>query len=296
MIAKTAQNFPSNQTRMSNTGNTSRFELKNLFTWFKDKESDNYLDASITHHAIFNELCLRIRDDARIVTVDTATALNLLCRNSNQVHVINSNISDQAKLEIQCKAIVHLVDYAAVLKFLTFPNQSDNLKRYQRHLQKQLSPQAFAYWEKKNLFGQARYTQFKKNSESLLPQNARISATSATYPQAPLPLYLQEAEFIQLRKKIKDLHQHPYSLLGFLQEQESASIGSFFLKDQVNQLSKEEMLAICHEIHRCALPGAQIILQSQDETAILDCILAAQLEKHWYLSRSIAPFFVFSKR
>lgn len=306
MMIKTAQNFP-NPSQLGHTSNSSKFDIKKLFAWFKFKDfnnlnnSNNFLDISITHQAIFNELSLRIRDDLRIVTVDTATALNLLSGSNSQVHVINSNIADQATLEIQCSAILHLVDYPAVVKFLSVPNQVDNQKRYLRHLQKQLSPQALAYWEKKDLFGRARYAHFKKNTPTVLPPSVMCDLkhhTINTYPQVrnDLPVYLQEHQFIELRNKIRHLHQHHQSLLSFLETQKNASIGSFFLKDQIKELSQEEMLATCLEIDRCSIPGAQLIVQSQDEQAILDCISASQLEKNWYLSRSLAPFFVFSKR
>lgn len=110
-------------------------------------------------------LALDLKPTANIVTIAAGAchALAYLISKPAAIHCIDENSAQLALLEIKAKALIHLPDYDAVLKFLAQPHQSDNLKRYQRHLRANLSDSASHYWQKRNLLGRPRYYAFSKN-------------------------------------------------------------------------------------------------------------------------------------
>ncbi|MBC3873523.1 DUF3419 family protein [Undibacterium flavidum] len=110
-------------------------------------------------------LALDLKPAANIVTITAGAchALAYLSCKPAAIHCVDENSAQLALLEIKAKALIHLPDYDAVLKFLAQPHQSDNLKRYQRHLRANLSEAASHYWQKRNLLGRPRYYAFSNN-------------------------------------------------------------------------------------------------------------------------------------
>lgn len=132
----------------------SRFQANNrliqLQTW-----ADSHIDLQ----------ALDIKPAANIVTI-TAGACHALAYLSSKpaaIHCVDENFAQLALLEIKAKALIHLPDYDAVLKFLAQAQQTDNLKRYQRHLRANLSDQASRYWQQRDLFARPRYYAFSQN-------------------------------------------------------------------------------------------------------------------------------------
>lgn len=110
-------------------------------------------------------LALNLKPAANIVTIAAGAchALAYLTTKPAVIHCVDQNLAQLALLEIKAKALIHLPDYDAVLKFLAQPHQIDNLKRYQRHIRANLSEQASRYWQQRNLFARPRYYAFSQN-------------------------------------------------------------------------------------------------------------------------------------
>lgn len=110
-------------------------------------------------------LALNLKPAANIVTIAAGAchALAYLSAKPAVIHCVDQNSAQLALLEIKAKALIHLPDYDAVLKFLAQPRQIDNLKRYQRHIRANLSEQASRYWQQRNLFARPRYYAFSQN-------------------------------------------------------------------------------------------------------------------------------------
>ncbi len=139
------------------------FSAKQFFSEAKPQnkliQSQTWADSHIDLEA------LALKPAANIVTIAAGAchALAYLSTKPAAVHCVDNNPAQLALLEIKAKALMHLPDYDAVLKFLALPKQSDNLKRYQRHLRANLSDQASRYWQQRNLLGRPRYYAFSQN-------------------------------------------------------------------------------------------------------------------------------------
>ena len=105
---------------------------------------------------------LQLRPGANILTISSGgcNALAYLSAEPAAVHAVDLNAAHLAMLDIKQKAIKHLPDYDAVLAFLGDASQSDNIKRYQRHIRTHLSEDASHFWESRSLSGKARYHYF----------------------------------------------------------------------------------------------------------------------------------------
>ncbi|MET3138547.1 S-adenosylmethionine-diacylglycerol 3-amino-3-carboxypropyl transferase [Undibacterium sp. GrIS 1.2] len=113
---------------------------------------------------------LQLKPGANILTISSGgcNALAYLAANPNAVHAVDLNAAHLAMLDMKKKAIKHLPDYDAVLAFLGKADQSDNLKRYQRHIRPHLSEDASNFWESRSLtgklIGKPRYHYFSDNA------------------------------------------------------------------------------------------------------------------------------------
>ena len=109
---------------------------------------------------------LQLKPGANILTISSGgcNALAYLSAEPAAVHAVDLNGAHLAMLEIKKQAIKHLPDYDAVVHFLGNASQPDNLKRYQRHIRRHLSPEASTFWESRSLFGKARYHYFTNNA------------------------------------------------------------------------------------------------------------------------------------
>nr|WP_315468754.1 DUF3419 family protein [uncultured Undibacterium sp.] len=149
--------FP-NKTTILDSFSASKF-FADLKPQHKLIQSQTWADSHI------DLLALDLKPAANIVTIAAGAchALAYLSTKPAAIHCVDDNPAQLALLEIKAKALIHLPDYDAVLKFLAQPHQSDNLKRYQRHLRANLSDQASHYWQKRNLIGRPRYFAFSEN-------------------------------------------------------------------------------------------------------------------------------------
>lgn len=139
------------------------FSASQLFT--KRKAQNKLIQSQTWADSHIDLLALDLKPAANIVTIAAGAchALAYLSTKPAAIHCVDDNQAQLALLEIKAKALIHLPDYDAVLKFLAQPHQSDNLKRYQRHLRANLSDNASHYWQKRNFLGRPRYYAFSEN-------------------------------------------------------------------------------------------------------------------------------------
>lgn len=160
----------------SKTAILDSFSVSNFFAELKPQhkliQSQTWADSHI------DLLALDLKPAANIVTIAAGAchALAYLSAKPAAIHCIDNNPAQLALLEIKAKALIHLPDYDAVLKFLAQPHQGDNLKRYQRHLRANLSDQASHYWQKRNLLGRPRYYAFSENLQEHGYYNSSLRA------------------------------------------------------------------------------------------------------------------------
>jgi len=105
---------------------------------------------------------LALKPGANILTISSGgcNALAYLSANPAAVHAVDLNAAHLAMLNMKQMAIKHLPDYDAVLAYLGDANQSDNIKRYKRHIREHLSDDASNFWESRSISGQPRYHYF----------------------------------------------------------------------------------------------------------------------------------------
>ena len=150
-------------------------------------------------------LALDLQPAANIVTIAAGAchALAYLSTKPAAIHCVDENPAQLALLEIKAKALIHLPDYDAVLKFLALPHQSDNLKRYQRHLRANLSDQASHYWQHRNLVGRPRYYAFRDNLQEHGYYNSSLRALRFILKQMGARFdQLQQAKNLAQQNKI----------------------------------------------------------------------------------------------
>jgi S-adenosylmethionine-diacylglycerol 3-amino-3-carboxypropyl transferase len=183
-------------------------------------------------------IALDLKPAANIVTIAAGAchALAYLSAKPAAIHCVDENSAQLALLEIKAKALIHLPDYDAVLKFLAQPHQRDNLKRYQRHLRANLSDQASHYWQKRTLLGRPRYYAFSENLQEhgyyntslralrfiLIQLGARFDKLHQAKDLAQQNLIFEQAILPALQNKyFQFLMQRRYVLnrLGFNQNQ-----------------------------------------------------------------------------
>ncbi|MBC3869368.1 DUF3419 family protein [Undibacterium oligocarboniphilum] len=105
---------------------------------------------------------LQLRPGANILTISSGgcNALAYLSAEPAAVHAVDLNAAHLAMLNMKQQAIKHLPDYDAVLAYLGNADQTDNLKRYKRHIRQHLSDDASNFWESRSLTGKPRYHYF----------------------------------------------------------------------------------------------------------------------------------------
>lgn len=189
-------------------------------------------------------LALNLKPASNIVTISAGACHALAYLNSKPaaVHCVDENPAQLALLEIKTKAIAHLPDYDAVLQFLLNPGQSDNLKRYQRHIRGNLSVSASKYWQSRNFLGQPRYQIFSQNLQKHGLYNISLSCLrfilkklGADFKSMLSAQTLEQQKIIFDQAILPALHRKS---LRFLINQQSILRGLGFNQNQITQLKQ----------------------------------------------------------
>jgi S-adenosylmethionine-diacylglycerol 3-amino-3-carboxypropyl transferase len=195
-------------------------------------------------------LALNLKPAANIVTISAGAchALAYLQGKPAAVHCVDENPAQLALLEMKTKAIAHLPDYDAVLQFLLNPGQSDNLKRYQRHIRRNLSESASKYWQSRNFLGQPRYQIFSQDLQKHGLYNISLNCLrfvlkklGADFKKILSAQTLEQQQSIFDQAILPALHKKS---LRFLMNQQSILRGLGFSQNQIAQLKK------VHEAHQ----------------------------------------------
>ncbi len=91
----------------------------------------------------------------------------------------------------------------------------------------------------------------------------------ATGTAAPLPPYLQRANFDKLRSRIGDVDVQHRSFTEYLAAKDAASLDAYVLLDAQDWMTDTMLNDLWREIERTARPGARVIFRTAGEESIL---------------------------
>jgi S-adenosylmethionine-diacylglycerol 3-amino-3-carboxypropyl transferase len=108
----------------------------------------------------------------------------------------------------------------------------------------------------------------------------------------PLPPYLQEQHFENLRDRVSGVTVNRTSFTDALLAMPSASVDRYVLLDAQDWMNDAQLAALWSEITRTAVPGARVIFRTAGETTILPGRVPADTLSRWCyhedLSRQLA--------
>ncbi len=100
-------------------------------------------------------------------------------------------------------------------------------------------------------------------------------------PDAPLPPWLQPANFDALRSRVDRLSVHHADFTGHLRAQPDASLDRYVLLDAQDWMDDGQLTALWREILRTARPGARVLFRTAAEPTLLPGRVPEDILARW---------------
>ncbi|MBO6814462.1 MAG: DUF3419 family protein [Rhizobiaceae bacterium] len=100
-------------------------------------------------------------------------------------------------------------------------------------------------------------------------------------PSGPLPPYLKEANFAQIRERSDRISIENVSFTERLKREPDNSMGGYVLLDAQDWMNDNQLNELWNEITRTAAPGARVIFRTAAEPTLLPGRVADHILKQW---------------
>ena len=107
-------------------------------------------------------------------------------------------------------------------------------------------------------------------------------------PDAPLPPYLQPANYAKVRDRINRIDWRHVNFTDHLREQPDASLDRYILLDAQDWMSDEQLTDLWQQITRTARPGARVLFRTAAEETLLPGRVPDETLSRWDYSEAEA--------
>ncbi|MBB3955904.1 DUF3419 family protein [Novosphingobium sediminicola] len=107
-------------------------------------------------------------------------------------------------------------------------------------------------------------------------------------PDAPLPPYLQPANYAKVRDRIDRIDWRHVNFTDHLREQPDTSLDRYILLDAQDWMSDEQLTDLWQQITRTARPGARVLFRTAAEETLLPGRVPDETLSHWDYSEAEA--------
>ena len=103
----------------------------------------------------------------------------------------------------------------------------------------------------------------------------------ARHEDAPLPPYLQRANWDMLRERIDRVEVRNANMVHFMAAEDAASLDRYVLLDAQDWMDDTQLNALWAEITRTARPGARVLFRTAAEPSLLPSRVSDDLLSRW---------------